>query len=147
MYLMTIRSRVMAILLSNLVILVAPAATAAETEIEAALQQLLGSADVSSYLTLKREQELVSGQYEVRPGDTLDSLIQRSFSGSGIRRDFLRQAFVAANPRAFRNGNPNWMLAGVSLRIPTQQDLLKVVFEDPAQFDRRTSQRDWIRYP
>lgn len=147
MYLMTIKSRVMAILLSNLVILVAPAAIAAETEIEAALQQLLGSADVSSYLTLKREQELVSGQYEVRPGDTLDSLIQRSFSGSGIRRDFLRQAFVAANPQAFRNGNPNWMLAGVSLRIPTQQDLLKVVFEDPAQLESRTSQRHWIRYP
>jgi len=141
------RDRLLPVFLGSLAVLVSQTTLAADAEVEAALQKLLGSAEVSAYLTLRRGEEIESGEYEVRPGDTLDSLIHRAFAGSGIRRDFLRQAFITANPRAFRNGNPNWLLAGVTLRIPTQQDLLNVVFEDPAQIDSAASQRHWIRYP
>lgn len=128
-------------------LLIGQTGKAAEAEIESALQVLLADVDLSSFLEAGRRDEMATGEYRIRAGDTLDGILNRAFPDSMIRRDFLRQAFVRTNPRAFRNGNPNWMLAGVTVRIPAAEDMLGVIFDDPADVNRGTAQRYWIRYP
>ena len=59
---------------------------------------------------------------------------------------FLRQAFVQANPRAFRSSNPNRLIAGVDIRLPTAEDVLALIFfTSPEVIADSTAQ--WISYP
>lgn len=88
------------------------------------------------------------GTYRVLPGDTLDVIIGRTMSDIPIRRSVLRDAFVRANPHAFRSGNPHFLLANTNLRIPGPDDIRGYVFTGqltPPEPDR--NRRHWIRYP
>ena len=134
-------------------ILSGPAASAADAAsraaIDRALVTLLADYDVQDHLDIRRNEELATGFYEVRPGDTLDGIINRAIQGSSIRKDMLRSAFIRANPHAFPSSNPNRMLSGVRLRIPTADDVIRLVFTvDPATLElaRRVRQR-WVRFP
>ena len=57
-------------------------------------------------------------------------VIRKVAPNSPLQRDLLRQAFVRANPHAFRRNNPNWMYAGVVLKVPDIDDLRRVIFKD-----------------
>jgi hypothetical protein len=86
------------------------------------------------------------GRYRVQPGDTLDDIIFRTLGDLSVRHEVVRDAFIRANPRAFRRKNPNYLFAGVELRIPGAQDFRAVVFDDP-KVGQTIDRRRMIRYP
>lgn len=118
----------------------------------AALGHLLG--DLSAL-----DRDFASGSlregrvHRVRPGETLDMIIDRSaLAPLPLRRSILRQAFVAANPHAFRRGSPHFLFANVDLRHPGPEHLRSVVFTDAQaaqDLEGPNSRRrtHWIRYP
>ena len=111
---------------------------------EAALTQLL-----QGFLTLEGElsrRPLAGGHYRVQPGDTLDGIIFSTLGDLPVRHEVVRDAFIQANPRAFRRKNPNYLLAGVELRVPGAEDFRAVVFDDP-QVGQTIDRRRMIRYP
>jgi len=125
------------------------AETASRTEIDRALRVLLADYDVQDHLDIRYAEEVATGFYEVRAGDTLDGIINRAIQGSSIRKEMLRSAFIKANPRAFPSGNPNRMLAGVTLRIPTADDVLRLVFkvdQEELEIERR-ARESWVHFP
>ncbi len=111
---------------------------------EAALAQLL-----QGFRTLEGElsrKPLAGGHYRVQPGDTLDEIIFSTLGDLPVRHAVVRDAFIQANPRAFRRRNPNYLLAGVELRVPGAEDFRAVVFDDP-QVGQTIDRRRMIRYP
>ena len=90
------------------------------------------------------------GTYQVRRGETLDMVIRKVAPNSPLQRSLLRQAFVKANPHAFRRNNPNWMYAGVILKVPDIDDLRRVIFKDsPGSLKKNVSDEKagWVRFP
>lgn len=90
------------------------------------------------------------GTHRVRRGETLDMVIRKVAPNSPLQRDLLRKAFVRANPHAFRRNNPNWMYAGVVLKLPDIDDLRRVVFKDtPGSLKKNVSDKKagWVRFP
>ena len=57
---------------------------------------------------------VTNGTHRVRRGETLDMVIRKVAPNSAIQPRILQQAFVRANPHAFRRGNPNWLYAGAN---------------------------------
>jgi Tfp pilus assembly protein FimV len=112
--------------------------------VDSALATLLGT-DVASGKAGKSQSGNYGSTYNVRRGDTLDAIIRQSFNSSKIRRPIIRQAFVKANPSAFRRGNPNWMYAGKILTMPEVRDFQKAIFVDGAP--AASGKRDWVSYP
>ncbi len=90
------------------------------------------------------------GTHRVRRGETLDMVIRKVAPNSPLQRDLLRKAFVRANPHAFRRNNPNWMYAGVVLKVPDIDDLRRVVFKHaPGSLKKNVSDKKagWVRFP
>ncbi len=112
--------------------------------VDSALATLLGT-DVANGKAVKKQSGSYGSTYSVRRGDTLDAIIRQSFNTSKIRKPIIRQAFVKANPSAFRRGNPNWMYAGKVLTMPEVKDFQKAIFVDGAP--AASGKRDWVRYP
>jgi hypothetical protein len=56
---------------------------------------------------------------------------------------------IGANPQAFRNNNPNWILAGAQLRIPGVDDVMALIFRETETVRTRIrgGQPNWVRYP
>ncbi|MDF1765948.1 MAG: hypothetical protein P1V29_06165 [Gammaproteobacteria bacterium] len=131
----------------------APLLFAAESnsraDIDRALRTLLADYDINQHLELRHAEEIATGFYEVRPGDTLDGIINRAIAGTTIRKAILRDAFIAANPRAFPSRSPHRMLSGVTLRIPTAEDVMRLVFTvDPAELELEQRVRaSWVHFP
>jgi len=117
--------------------------------IDEALLALLGNADINDFLQTRRSEEIRGGYYQVRTGDTLDQLLERIYGNTVIRQDILRQAMIGANPQAFRNNNPNWILAGAQLRIPGVDDVMALIFRETETVRTRIrgGQPNWVRYP
>ena len=116
----------------------------ANDSVDSALATLLGT-DVANGKAVKRQSGSYGSKYNIRRGDTLDAIIRQSFNTSKIRRPIIRQAFVKANPSAFRRGNPNWMYAGKVLTMPEVRDFQKAIFVDGAP--ATSGKRDWVSYP
>jgi len=134
---------------SILLILMTSAVEAAEADIDKALMNLFDNRDISEFIELRKSEEIVAGRYTVRQGDSLDSIINKAFGDSLIRKSILRQAFVAKNPGAFRNANPNWLLADVTLIIPNAEDFQSLLFVDYGEVRERYPHdiSKWVRYP
>jgi Tfp pilus assembly protein FimV len=131
------------------VLLTAPASAADEVSIDQALQTLLRGVDIRDHMLSRRSDEIKDGLYQVRPGDTLSELISMIYPNSAITHAMLEQAFISANPHAFRSRNPNWLLAGVRLRIPSAEDVLNLVFRDAdgVRAAARSDHPTWVRFP
>ena len=115
-----------------------------QRNVDGALAQLLrGFAVLEGELA---RTPLAGNRYRVQPGDTLDEIIFKTLGDLSVRHEVVRDAFVRANPRAFRRKNPNYLLAGVELRIPGAEDFRAVVFDDP-QVGQTIDRRRMIRYP
>jgi hypothetical protein len=121
----------------------------ASPEIERALEILLADYDIDNYLKVRDEVTLSSGYYLVQSGDTLDELIVRLVGNTPIRKKVLREAFVHANPNSFRNSNPNYMLAGIRLRIPNADDIIELLFDmnSLAMRNMNQSRESWVHFP
>ena len=85
-----------------------------------------------------------NGYYLVKRGDSLSRIIERVIAKTNINGDFLKQAFVAANPKAFKRANPK-------LRLPSEKDFRKLVFKPKSNNsetkDTTDPYKDWIQYP
>ena len=115
-----------------------------QRNVDGALAQLLrGFAVLEGELA---RTPLAGNRYRVQPGDTLDEIIFKTLGDLSVRHEVVRDAFIRANPRAFRRKNPNYLLAGVELRIPGAEDFRAVVFDDP-QVGQTSDRRRMIRYP
>ena len=121
----------------------------ASSEIDRALEILLSDYNVDNYLEVTDESAMSSGYYLVQSGDTLDEIITQLIGETPIRRRILREAFVQANPNSFRSGNPNYMLAGVRLRVPDAEDIIELLFDTDSPTMRNISQsrEGWVRFP
>ncbi|HEY0503628.1 MAG TPA: FimV/HubP family polar landmark protein, partial [Lysobacter sp.] len=69
--------------------------------------------------------EALSGQYEVRRGDTLSQIAGR-MQGEGFTLDQTMIALLRANPDAFIGGNINRLKAGAVLAMPAGDELASV---------------------
>ena len=92
------------------------------------------------------------GYYLVKRGDSLSRIIERVIAKTNINGEFLKKAFVAANPKAFKRANPNWLYANSKLRLPLEKDFRKLVFKrenkNSGKNDESTDPyKDWIQYP
>ena len=121
----------------------------ASLEIDRALEILLADYDMDNYLQVRDESTLSSGYYLVQPGDTLDEIIVRLVGDTPIRKRVLREAFVYANPNSFRNSNPNYMLAGIRLRVPNADDIIELLFDmnSTKMRDMNQSRESWVHFP
>ena len=93
---------------------------------------------------------VTNGTHRVRRGETLDMVIRKVVPNSAIQPRILRQAFVRANPHAFRRGNPNWLYAGAVLQIPDIEHLRQVIFKNsPNRLKKNISDEKagWVRFP
>ena len=107
---------------------------------------MLEDVEIQRYLRERQVDQLKSGSYRVQVGDTLDEIIELIMSESGVKKSFIRQAFVQANPSAFRSGNPNWLIAGREIRVPTADDVLALIFVTPPK-SINESTKNWVKYP
>ena len=127
-------------------VMVPSSAVGQNADIDAALVQLLQDVEIRRYLEQQELDSLSQGTYRTKGGDTLDRIINLTMPNSSIKRSFLRQAFVQANPRAFRSSNPNRLIAGVDIRLPTAEDVIALIFfTSPEVIADSTAQ--WISYP
>ena len=128
---------------------VTTSAVAADSNLDRALETLLAGYDIQDYLEVRADEEMSSGYYQVRIGDTLDDIILRAIGETPIRKNILRDAFVSANPNSFRNGNPNYLLAGLRLRIPDAEDIVALLFDMNSREMRgaNRSRDSWVHFP
>jgi len=92
------------------------------------------------------------GYYLVKRGDSLSRIIERVIAKTNINGEFLKKAFVAANPKAFKRANPNWLYANSKLRLPLEKDFRKLVFKRGNKNSEKNDEsadpyKDWIQYP
>jgi Tfp pilus assembly protein FimV len=95
-------------------------------------------------------QIVTNSTHRVRRGETLDMVIRKVVPNTAIQPRILRQAFVRANPHAFRRGNPNWLYAGAVLQVPDIEHLRQVIFKNsPNRLKKNISDEKagWVRFP
>jgi len=90
---------------------------------------------------------VIGGVYKVRSGDTLSEIMATHLGDTGVNHEVMQKVIVKNNKSAFRRGNPHWLMAGASLRMPTVTDVMDYVV--PGRDGKKTtaSSDDWVRYP
>lgn len=63
---------------------------------------------------------------QVKATGTLSAIVNKNYIDVGVSRNQIMVAILAANPHAFRGGNINYMLGGVSLRLPTEESIKNI---------------------
>lgn len=110
------------------------------------LYKLRNFAGVTAPSESKTSLNLSGNVLRVKNGDTLGQIVETYYAGSGVNKRFLAQVIVSKNPAAFRRGNPNWMMAGTTLKMPDGGDLVEYIM--PAELEKpETEMRDWVAYP
>jgi len=106
-------------------------------------------------------------QEPLKPSETLDGLIRRTWPGLPSKEMWVRKTFVDLNTKAFVSGNPNLLQPGAVMTIPSQDDLRQAfasaqphvaalfgppratpapAIEPPGQAPARP-QNSWVRFP
>ena len=104
-------------------------------------------------------QPVTSRSYTVLRGETLDRVIQKNLSGSPLKIELLRKAFLDLNPQAFVNGNVTRPRPGAVLQVPDHVQLLRATIlpllegaeaaamaADGRPVSAR-ERRSWVRFP
>lgn len=69
--------------------------------------------------TVHNRAEFAGDTWRVQPGDTLSHIVSQLKPGLGKSAAVLQQQLLQRNPRAFINGDPNRILAGAVLQLPS----------------------------
>ena len=132
----------------------APVAQFDQEALEKALSRMLGDLKGQAEQIAKESDSLIldaAGRYVIKRGDSLSEILEKIANGSNINLNLLKRAFVAANPKAFKRANPNWMYANARLRFPEEKDFRKILFRNVNQQETKTEVEDpysnWIRFP
>jgi hypothetical protein len=126
-----------------------------ETELDRALQRLVDDLELAVMGLSDSEPNDKTGpggEHLVKEGEYLDLIIEKTMPNSPIKSDLLRKAFVKLNPTAFGGrGNPNYLFAKKTLKIPSVDDLKTIIFNSGEMKELKTQSRDphrgWIHYP
>lgn len=110
------------------------------------LRLFIGEA-VSSESKNNSSGSIVDGHYRVRPGDTLSGIMSSKLGSFGVNRRVLRDVIVASNKKAFRRGNPHWLMAGAILKIPTRDEIMDYVVPGSGKMERKNSDELWVSFP
>mgnify|MGYP000443679618 CR=1 FL=1 len=110
------------------------------------LRLFIGEA-VSSESVSNPSGSVVDGYYEVRPGDTLSEIMKSRLSGYGVNKRVLRDVIVDSNKKAFRRGNPHWLMAGARLKIPTRTEIMDYVVPGSGKMERKSPDELWVSFP
>jgi hypothetical protein len=70
---------------------------------------------------------LYSDTYTVKTGDSLNSILQKFYKGSGLDWRFVQLSIVIANPKAFAKNNPNFLFSDVKVYLPGKSDISKLL--------------------
>ena len=131
-----------------------PVAKFDQEALEKALSRMLGDLKGQAEQIAKDSDVLIldpDGRYVIKRGDSLSEILEKIANGSNINLNLLKRAFVAANPKAFKRANPNWMYANARLRFPEEKDFRKILFRNVNQQETKTEVEDpysnWIRFP
>ena len=131
-----------------------PVAKFDQEALEKALSRMLGDLKGQAEQIAKDSDSLIldaDGRYVIKRGDSLSEILEKIANGSNINLNLLKRAFVAANPKAFKRANPNWMYANARLRFPEEKDFRKILFRNVNQQETKTEVEDpysnWIRFP
>jgi Tfp pilus assembly protein FimV len=100
----------------------------------------------------------VSRVYVTVAGDTLDRVIRKTMADSPLKDDLLRQALIAANPKAFAAGRNSRLKPGTELKLPETHALLREILLPllsptevgsyfPPPPSTAEERRRWVRYP
>jgi len=68
-----------------------------------------------------------TAKHVILTGQSLGHIINEFYGGSGLDKRFLKLAIVTANPKAFAQGNPNFMFAGAKLHLPSLNEIQAMV--------------------
>ena len=68
-----------------------------------------------------------TSNHVILKGQSLGHIINEFYAGSGLDKRFLKLAIVTANPKAFAQGNPNFMFAGAKLHLPSLNEIQAMV--------------------
>ncbi|MFC2416658.1 MAG: FimV family protein, partial [Eikenella corrodens] len=83
--------------------------------------------------------QITGESYQIKDGELLVDIAQRvKPSGMTLRQTI--NALVAANPRAFRNGNPDLMYRGATLTIPDGDTLRRLAHNPPRRVSTRAQE-------
>ena len=130
-----------------------PVAQFDQEALEKALSRMLGDLKGQAEQIAKESDSLIldtDGRYVIKRGDSLSEILEKIANGSNINLNLLKRAFVAANPKAFKRANPNWMYANARLRFPQEKDFRKILFRNVNQQETKTEVEDpysnWIRF-
>ena len=131
-----------------------PVAKFDQKALEKALSRMLGDLKEQAEQIAKNSDSLLldaDGRYVIKRGDSLSEILEKIDKGSNINLNLLKRAFVAANPKAFKRSNPNWMYANAKLRFPEEKDFRKILFRNENVEETKTELEDpysdWIRFP
>ncbi len=68
-----------------------------------------------------------SDKHKIMPGESLNLIIEKYYSGSGLNTHFLQLAIVSLNNHAFRNRNINYMIAEKTIHLPSINQISKLM--------------------
>ena len=67
----------------------------------------------------------VVGTYQVKAGDTLDKVVQKTWPDSLLKPEVLKQAIIEMNPHAMTRGTQKMLMAGVTLNLPNEKQIIE----------------------
>lgn len=104
--------------------IVTPAPVVAKTPVTVTPAQILAASEAEGRVA---SGDIRLGQKYTTQADDTVIAIARRIKTPNVTLGQAMRAIIAKNPHAFRNGNPNVLLSGVTLRIPTAEELARPV--------------------
>ncbi len=103
---------------------VTPAPVVAKTPVTVTPAQILAASEAEGRVA---SGDIRLGQKYTTQADDTVIAIARRIKTPNVTLGQAMRAIIAKNPHAFRNGNPNVLMSGVTLRIPTAEELARPV--------------------
>ena len=84
--------------------------------------------------------------YVVKKGDTLDKVVQKTLGDSPLKSEILKREIIALNPDAFTKGSQKILKSGVTLTLPSNDDLLRSQLGMAQSSSQQGSHKQFVGY-
>lgn len=82
-----------------------------------------------------------STKHRILSGESLNEIINRYYGDSGLNKYFLQLSIVTLNSDAFRNRNPNYMIAEKTIHLPSVNQITNLMKGIEFELDVEPSER------
>ena len=72
-----------------------------------------------------------SQTYKVQSGDSVNSIMNKFYKGSGLDKRFVQLAILISNRKAFARNNPNFLYSGKTIHLPGKNQIEKLLVGKP----------------